>query len=222
MLDARNIYRKVTRKIYDFSPEQEQNLLAIVWLYRGHTEKYLDLVAGYCRRMLDEGEGCFTARDDDGKTIEPLPSFIATLEALREAVRPFLSTLPGNAPHAGVLKELEDAMPAFKGDVERFRNAVSGQRTAWQGQKTTNGELKKAVDRLAPLAECSRDMIKQSDCSTSSPAASLRPARTSATPGQRRVGRPRDHPPARVPTRPDRWPSSSSSRCVISGGRRTG
>jgi len=34
MLDARNIYRKVTRKIYDFSPEQLQNLTAIVWLYR--------------------------------------------------------------------------------------------------------------------------------------------------------------------------------------------
>lgn len=33
MLDARNIYRKVTRKIYDFSPEQLQNLSAIVWLY---------------------------------------------------------------------------------------------------------------------------------------------------------------------------------------------
>src|SRR5690606_24042418 len=44
MIDARNIYRKVTRKIYDFSPEQEQNILAIVWLYRGHTDKYLDLV----------------------------------------------------------------------------------------------------------------------------------------------------------------------------------
>jgi len=26
MLGARNVYRKVTRKIYDFSPEQEQNL----------------------------------------------------------------------------------------------------------------------------------------------------------------------------------------------------
>ena len=38
MIDARNIYRKVTRKIYDFSPEQEQNILAIVWLYRGQTE----------------------------------------------------------------------------------------------------------------------------------------------------------------------------------------
>ena len=36
MIDARNIYRKVTRKIYDFTPEQQQNLTAIVWLYRGH------------------------------------------------------------------------------------------------------------------------------------------------------------------------------------------
>jgi hypothetical protein len=35
MLDARHIYRKVTRKIYDFSPEQQANLAAIVWLYRG-------------------------------------------------------------------------------------------------------------------------------------------------------------------------------------------
>jgi type I restriction enzyme M protein len=35
MLDARNVYRKVTRKIYDFSPEQQANLTAIVWLYRG-------------------------------------------------------------------------------------------------------------------------------------------------------------------------------------------
>lgn len=34
MIDARNIYRKVTRKIYDFSPEQLANLTAIVWLYR--------------------------------------------------------------------------------------------------------------------------------------------------------------------------------------------
>ena len=29
MIDARKIYRQVTRKIYDFSPEQEQNILAI-------------------------------------------------------------------------------------------------------------------------------------------------------------------------------------------------
>ncbi len=159
MIDARNIYRKVTRRIYDFSPEQEQNILAIVWLYRGETEKYLDLVAGYCRRMLDEGEGCFAARNGDGEDIEALPSFIATLEALRELVQPFLATLPG-PHHAG---ELDDAMPAFMNDIGRFREAVLEQQAAWENQKVTNGELKKAVDRLAPLAGSSRDLIRQSD-----------------------------------------------------------
>ncbi len=49
MLDARNVYRKVTRKINDFSPEQEQNLVAIVWLYRGETDRYKALLADYRR-----------------------------------------------------------------------------------------------------------------------------------------------------------------------------
>ena len=47
MLDARNIYRKVTRKIYDFSPEQLANLTAIVWLYRGQKDRFLGLVKEY-------------------------------------------------------------------------------------------------------------------------------------------------------------------------------
>jgi len=151
MIDARNIYRKVTRKIYDFSPEQEQNILAIVWLYRGHTDKYLDLVASYCHRCLDEGDGCFTARDDDGKKIEPLPSFTGSLGSLREALDPFLKTLPADGPQAEPLKELNEAIPTFTGDVEAFQKAVAEQQAAWKKQKTTNGELKKAVDRLAPL-----------------------------------------------------------------------
>jgi type I restriction enzyme M protein len=59
MIDARKIFRKVTRKIYDFSPEQLQNLSAIVWLYRGEREKFTDLLKKYryqChqeRRVLD-------------------------------------------------------------------------------------------------------------------------------------------------------------------------
>ena len=57
MLDARNVYRKVTRKIYDFSSEQEQNLLAIVWLYRGQTEQFLELVSKYLGQVVDEGSG---------------------------------------------------------------------------------------------------------------------------------------------------------------------
>jgi len=54
MLDARNVYRKVTRKIYDFSPEQLANLTAIVWLYRGQRERFLGLVRNYIGRLCQQ------------------------------------------------------------------------------------------------------------------------------------------------------------------------
>src|SRR6202167_842374 len=54
MLDARNVYRKVTRKIYDFSPEQMHNLAAIVWLYRGQQRRFLGLVKDYLGRVCTE------------------------------------------------------------------------------------------------------------------------------------------------------------------------
>jgi len=54
MIDARNVYRKVTRKIYDFSPEQLANLTAIVWLYRGQRDRFLVLVQSYLDRTLTE------------------------------------------------------------------------------------------------------------------------------------------------------------------------
>jgi len=163
MLDARNVYRKVTRKIYDFSQEQQQNLQAIVWLYRGQTEKYLDLVSGYCRHTIEEGAGCFSTEDDNGEAIQPLPDFVAALNVLNDTLHPFLDTLAEDAAHAEVQRELAEALPAFHADVEAFQQALTEQETAWKEQKTTNGDLKQAVDRLAPLAESSRDLIKQTD-----------------------------------------------------------
>ena len=47
MLDARKIYRKVTSKVNDFSPEQLQNLICIVNLYRGNTDKFTTTVNNY-------------------------------------------------------------------------------------------------------------------------------------------------------------------------------
>ncbi|MEI6069409.1 MAG: class I SAM-dependent DNA methyltransferase [Methylococcaceae bacterium] len=47
MLDARKIYRKVTSKVNDFSPEQLQNLICIVNLYRGNTNKFTATVNSY-------------------------------------------------------------------------------------------------------------------------------------------------------------------------------
>ncbi len=47
MLDARKIYRKVTSKVNDFSPEQLQNLICIVNLYRRNRQKFEDTVKTY-------------------------------------------------------------------------------------------------------------------------------------------------------------------------------
>ncbi len=75
MLDARNVYRKVTRKIYDFSPEQMRNLAAIVWLYRGQQKRFLGLVKDYLGRV------CADSAAVEGA----LASFETTLAELREA-----------------------------------------------------------------------------------------------------------------------------------------
>ena len=53
MLDARKIYRKVTSKVNDFSLEQLQNLICIVNLYRGNTEKFEATVKRYMETSAD-------------------------------------------------------------------------------------------------------------------------------------------------------------------------
>ncbi|SDB09475.1 type I restriction enzyme M protein [Desulfonatronum thiosulfatophilum] len=160
MIDARNIYRKVTRKIFDFSPEQERNLLAIVWLYRSETERYLELVAGYCRRMLDEAAACFNVVVGvTGRS--PLPDFTDALATLRDDVATRAtgrSPLPGEMP-----EEFDESMSLFTADVDAFRQAVTEQQALWEEQNPTNGELKAAVDRLSWLAESSRNLVKQID-----------------------------------------------------------
>ena len=60
MLDARNVYRKVTRKIYDFSPEQLANLTSIVWLYRGESQRFIELLQDHIQNALDHAWYAFS------------------------------------------------------------------------------------------------------------------------------------------------------------------
>ena len=53
MLDVRKIYRKVTSKVNDFSPEQLQNLICIVNLYRGNNKKFESTVKNYLQTATD-------------------------------------------------------------------------------------------------------------------------------------------------------------------------
>ncbi len=175
MIDARNVYRKVTRKIYDFSPEQQQNLLAIVWLYRGDTKRFLGLVSDYCTRTLEEGNACFNAKDEQGKKVKPLPAFLGSLNSLREGLAPFLGTLDSDEAHAETQKELDAVLLAFSSGVDAFKKTLRSKSSAsiheylQVAEPTANygvdsvTELRQTVDSFAPLAETSHNLVKQID-----------------------------------------------------------
>lgn len=151
MLDARNIYRKVTRKIYDFSPEQLQNLLAIVWLYRGQEEKFLDLMRDYLDRTLSSVNSCF----------ESVDGYTKAIALFRDKMTLFVEKLKDES---SPMAEFEESLTTLIKDVEVFRGDGDREFALWQKQAAmTNAELNQAVSRLAPLAETSRDLLKQAD-----------------------------------------------------------
>ncbi|MGF1615711.1 MAG: N-6 DNA methylase [Gammaproteobacteria bacterium] len=161
MLDARNVYRKVTRKIYDFSPEQQQNLEAIVWLYRGETERYLQLLSQYLGNVADEANACFQVEDDLGQTFRPLPDFSDALNALREKLDVGSAKGEGEAPE--LVKELDQETQQFDQDVQQFQKSASKAVKDWEQAPDTNAALVKLTATFEPIAEASRDLIKQTD-----------------------------------------------------------
>ena len=163
MIDARNVYRKVTRKIYDFSPEQQQNLLAIVWLYRGDTERYLDLVSRYLWDVADQGPACFKQVSDEGVTSRPLPEFMDAVVALGEDLSSFLKTQPKTGPHTEILEELGREQKRFAGNAARFQARGDKAPEAWVETPQTSAGLNRLVEQCAPLAENSRDLAEEAD-----------------------------------------------------------
>ena len=155
MIDARNIYRQVTRKIYDFSPEQQQNILAIVHLYRGETERFLNLISNYLQRILEEAHACFKIKD--GETIHPLPDFVNALTQLHDQFAPSLKTLPKNGQHAETLAEYDKARAAFPEAIEQFRTAIT------ETAQDTSTNLNKQVAEFAPLIKTSHDLSERTD-----------------------------------------------------------
>ena len=66
-IDARNYYTVVDRTLNEWTKWQLKNLTAIVWLYRGETEKYHQLIADYHQGLKEAAEE--TERSED---IRPL------------------------------------------------------------------------------------------------------------------------------------------------------
>ncbi len=140
MLDARNVYTKVTRKIYDFSPEQLANLTSIVWLYRGQNDRFLGLVESYLQRTLDDAQSAKA----------PMDEYVAGLDSLM-----------------GKLPEVDDettkAFELLGSDTKVFEQSIEAESKNWHRAAKDNAGLLSAAEKLEPIAETSRDLIKQID-----------------------------------------------------------
>lgn len=107
-IDARNYYTAVDRTLNEWSPQQLANLTAIVWLYRGETEKYAALLREYetalgtadfaaaeqdaadaiQRKQAEEKEALADAKRNEKKAVKAKYEMeIAALEARRTVAR---------------------------------------------------------------------------------------------------------------------------------------
>ncbi len=175
MLDARNIARRVqgSRKIWEFSPEQEKNLHAIIWLHRGETERYLELLSEYLGMVADQAQGSFESEEEAGQSTQPLPDYLDSLKALRKVITPMLKTLSKGTAQAETEEmgkrlaetkaELDKEFALFEQDIKQFRKTAKKAAGQWQAAPYSNKALLKLTEDFAPLAETSRDLIKQTD-----------------------------------------------------------
>jgi len=53
MIDARNVYTVVSARSHVFTEEQLSNLSAITWLYRGQTERFVELLGHYQQQLAE-------------------------------------------------------------------------------------------------------------------------------------------------------------------------
>lgn len=168
MIDARNVYRKVTRKIFDFSPEQLKNLTSIVWLYRGQEDRFIELVRSYIDTSLFEALAC--EKSEELQT-EPVPEFITLIKRLHAAMRPFLEQLEKSAEpdqlHLSLHSELLTAIEQIVIDWNNFQSIRRDLNGQWESnQHDTAASLVEFTERnvcLARLSEQTRDLIKLID-----------------------------------------------------------
>ena len=137
MIDARHIYRKVTRKIYDFTPEQQQNLASIVWLYRGQNDRFLKLVEGYLENAFTQMQSC---------------DFIGLIDAMGSVA---------NAHDDVELTELSDTLQSDIAGLNEMAKAAK--LNHWNGHNRDNVTMKAAATVLAPIAEQAKSLAKSID-----------------------------------------------------------
>ena len=162
MLDARNIFRKVTRKIYDFSTEQLKNITAIVWLYRGHSDRYLTLIKEYFESVCAE---C-------GIIPEKLEAFEKTSGEIEDLILPFLDEIKKEeevdkeklTQLEESVKELREAKALYEKDRSNtIKDTDKYVKSICKTIPEKNNEQHKAAKSFEPIADKLKGLVKQLD-----------------------------------------------------------
>ena len=162
MIDAKHIFRKISRKVHDFTPEQIANLTAIVWLYRKQPERFMTLISEYfvsvCREIAIVPTAMATFDECVTGASELLTSFVT---ATRKAGGVDLARHDSVARAAQELADTFDAYAIDRStttaDLTAFENSLSKK---WPA---TNAAQRKAREAFDPLASELRGIVKQAD-----------------------------------------------------------
>ncbi len=159
MIDARQVFRKVTRKIYDFSPEQLANLTAIVWLYREQQDRFLGLVRSYFDRLCN--------------AIDAVPDAVAALEVARQELAEHLqrvhAEVRSNGPDTEAHKEqVSAALELLRASIIQGADgagsvidALQGFGKKQRGSAATNKAQHAARETFDPLSVRARELVRR-------------------------------------------------------------
>lgn len=144
MLDARKIYRKVTSKVNDFSPEQLQNLICIVNLYRGNTKKFEATVKNYLQTSAALAK----------ETAAATELLQQSIQGVYKIILPFFEKLAKennqvNALITDIKAQLEEATTIYKQQTELIETIKKNQGNQLITEITVQTKaLRKPQDKL--------------------------------------------------------------------------
>ena len=151
-IDARNYYTVVDRTLNEWSDWQLKNLNAIVWLYRGETEKYTALLQEYHDYLHTEAEA---AENDDLKDAVYRDSFADIVSALKEKLSALRKAAKAEVDAAGK-RDKKSVQQQYDDRIAYIENMLTVAKEAhWLYEKFGDGVYADVLGlcKLASLSE---------------------------------------------------------------------
>lgn len=124
-IDAQNYHTAIDTTHNEWSPWQLKNLSAIVWLYRGQTKKYSELLDEYCAEIRRAAE---TIDDEDTKSVLANVASYEDFTVAHEALAAFIGKRKEDAKKAvdaAEQRERKRLRESFTEEISQFEERLS-------------------------------------------------------------------------------------------------